>query len=140
MGPASRYAADLYSSARVEFMLFPDWLGLDADLHAVDALTARQRVLSCRIMGDASFDLVSTGFPASNAKGPWTGPFDIHTASFAALTGRALTILRAGLALNIIGSPLKGFVPLRALVAGFLMTTNLAKPGTRKTLFFFSSL
>src|SRR6202022_4325440 len=63
-----------------------------------------------------------------------------HTASFAALTGRALTIFRAGLALNIIGSPLNGLVPLRALVAGFLITTNLAKPGTRKTPVFLSSL
>jgi hypothetical protein len=50
------------------------------------------------------------------------------------LTGRALTIFRAGLALNIIGSPLKGFVPARALVAGFLMTTNLTNPGTSKKL------
>ena len=53
---------------------------------------------------------------------------------------RARTILRAGLALNIIGSPLKGLTPLRALVAGFLMTTNLAKPGTRNTPDFLSSL
>jgi hypothetical protein len=74
-----------------------------------------------------------------HAKGP-EGPFDTHTASFAALTGRARTIFRAGLALNTIGSPLKGLVPLRALVAGFLITTNLAKPGTRKTPFFLSSL
>src|SRR3569623_445730 len=63
-----------------------------------------------------------------------------QTASFAAFTGRARTILRAGLALNIIGSPVKGFVPLRAFVAGFLMTTNLANPGRRNTPFFFSSL
>src|SRR6266851_6964784 len=68
------------------------------------------------------------------------GPFDTHTASFAALTGRALTIFRAGLALNIIGCPLKGFVPSRALVAGFLITTNLANPGSKKTPPFFSSL
>ena len=68
------------------------------------------------------------------------GPFNIHTASFAALTGRALTIFRAGLALNIIGSPVKGFVPARALVAGFLITTNLANPGSKKTPAFFSSL
>src|SRR5665811_2027890 len=73
-------------------------------------------------------------------KRPPKGPFDTHTASLAALTGRARTIFRAGLALNIISSPVKGLVPLRALVAGFLMTTNFAKPGTRKTPFFFSSL
>ena len=73
-------------------------------------------------------------------KRPRKGPFDIYTASFAALTGRALTIFRAGLALNIIGSPLNGLVPARALVAGFLITTNLANPGTRKTPDFFSSL
>src|SRR5439155_10917992 len=62
------------------------------------------------------------------------------TASLAALTGRARTIFRAGLALNIISSPVNGLVPLRALVAGFLMTTNLAKPGTRNRPFFLSSL
>ena len=63
-----------------------------------------------------------------------------QTASFAALTGRARTIFRAGFALNIISSPVKGLVPLRALVAGFLMTTNFANPGTRNTPFFFNSL
>jgi len=62
------------------------------------------------------------------------GPPNIHTASFAALTGRALTVFRAGLALNIIRCPLKGFVAARALVAGFLMTmtTNLANPWRRR--------
>ena len=75
------------------------------------------------------------------AEAPFRTPATLsyHTASFAALTGRALTIFRAGLALNIIGSLVKGLVPLRALVAGFLMTTNFAKPGTRKTPVFFSS-
>jgi len=66
--------------------------------------------------------------------------YSTQTASFAALTGRALTIFRAGLALNIIGSPLNGFVPFRALVAGFLMTTSLANPGTRRPPAFLSSL
>src|ERR1700733_9222182 len=77
---------------------------------------------------------------AASCKRPREGPFDIYTASFAALTGRALTIFRAGLALNVIGSPLNGLVPARALVAGFLITTNLANPGTRKTPDFLSSL
>src|SRR5450759_5396627 len=72
--------------------------------------------------------------------GPRRRPYNTYTASFAALTGRALTIFRAGLALNIIGPPVNGFVPWRALVAGFLMTTNFANPGTRKTPFFLSSL
>src|SRR6202030_3070597 len=62
------------------------------------------------------------------------------TASLAALTGLARTILRAGLALNIISSPVNGLVPLRALVAGFLTTTNFAQPGSRNTPDFFSSL
>src|SRR5262249_816861 len=73
-------------------------------------------------------------------KGPLPGAFRYATASFAALTGLARTILRAGLALNIISSPLNGLVPFRALVAGFLITTNFAKPGTRKTPLFLSSL
>src|SRR5665811_1833805 len=43
-----------------------------------------------------------------------------HTASFAAFTGRALMTFRAGLALNSIDSLVKGLMPLRAMVAGFL--------------------
>lgn len=64
----------------------------------------------------------------------------LHTASLAALTGRALIIFRAGLALNTVGSLVKGLMPLRSLVAGFLMTTNFAKPGRRKEPVFFNSL
>src|SRR6267154_3218046 len=63
-----------------------------------------------------------------------------YTASFAAFTGRARTIFRAGLALNMVGSFVNGLMPFRALVAGFLMTTNFVKPGTRKTPDFLSSL
>ena len=63
-----------------------------------------------------------------------------HTASFAAFTGRALTIFRAGLALNTVGSLVNGLMPSRSLVAGFLMTTNFAKPGTTKVPVFLSSL
>src|ERR1019366_6596374 len=63
-----------------------------------------------------------------------------HTASFAAFTGRALMTFRAGLALNSIGSLVKGLIPWCALVAGFLMTTNFAKPGTKKAPVFLSSL
>src|ERR1700734_1496529 len=63
-----------------------------------------------------------------------------QTASFAALTGRALIIFRAGLALNTVGSLVNGLMPLRSFVAGFLMTTNFAKPGSRKAPVFLSSL
>src|ERR1700693_802998 len=61
------------------------------------------------------------------------------TATLAAFTGRALTILRAGFALKIVGSFVNGLMPLRSFVAGFLMTTNLANPGTRKAPDFLSS-
>jgi hypothetical protein len=61
-------------------------------------------------------------------------------ASLAAFTGRALIIFRAGFALNIVGSFVNGLMPFRAFVAGFLMTTNLAKPGTKKAPAFLSSL
>jgi hypothetical protein len=39
-------------------------------------------------------------------------------------------IFRAGFALNIVGSFVNGLMPLRSFVAGFLITTNLANPGT----------
>jgi hypothetical protein len=55
-----------------------------------------------------------------------------ETASLAAFTGRALMIFRAGFALNTVGSFVNGLMPLRAFVAGFLMTTNFANPGTKK--------
>ena len=63
-----------------------------------------------------------------------------HTAFFAAFTGRALTIFRAGLALNTVGSFVNGLMPARSFVAGFLITTNFAKPGNKNAPFFFNSL
>src|SRR5438105_1240238 len=63
-----------------------------------------------------------------------------YTASFAAFTGRALTIFRAGLALNTVGSFVNGLMPARSFVAGFLITTNFAKPGSKNAPFFFNSL
>src|ERR1700704_3263041 len=103
--------------------------------------TAASLRLATRIRRSASFGVACPDIALFlKCKRPLKGPFAIHTASFAAFTGRALTIFRAGLALNIIGSPLNGLVPARALVAGFLITTNLANPGTRKTPVFFSSL
>jgi hypothetical protein len=59
-------------------------------------------------------------------------------ASLAAFTGRALMIFRAGFALNTVGSFVNGLMPFRAFVAGFLMTTNLANPGTKKAPAFLS--
>src|SRR5450432_2426308 len=61
-------------------------------------------------------------------------------ASLIALVGRALTALLAGLAAKVVGSFVKGLMPLRAGRAGFLTTTNFANPGSTKTPFFFSSL
>ena len=49
---------------------------------------------------------------------------------FGSLAGRALMIFRAGFALNTVGSYVNGLTPLRAIVAGFLITTNSANPGT----------
>ena len=42
------------------------------------------------------------------------------TASFTAFTGRALMTFLAGLALNTVGSFVKGLMPFRAFVAAFL--------------------
>src|SRR5690625_1622114 len=36
----------------------------------------------------------------------------------------------AGLALNVVSSPVKGLMPLRALVAGFLTVLILSRPGS----------
>src|SRR6187549_3798021 len=63
-----------------------------------------------------------------------------YRASLAAFTGRAFNTLRAGFALKVIGSLVNGLIPCRSFVAGFLMTTNLAKPGRTNRPFFFSSL
>ena len=41
---------------------------------------------------------------------------------------------------NIVGSFVNGLMPFRAFVAGFLTTTNLAKPSTKKAPVFLSSL
>src|SRR5258708_8090780 len=54
------------------------------------------------------------------------------TASLAALTGRALMIFRAGFALNIVGSFVKGLMPFLAFVAGFFLTNKFADSGTKK--------
>src|SRR5664279_1526125 len=62
------------------------------------------------------------------------------TASLAALTARALTTLRAGLALKTVSRPVNGLMPLRSLVAGFFTTNMRQRPGTTKRAFFFSSM
>jgi hypothetical protein len=41
-----------------------------------------------------------------------------HTMALRPLSGCTLTTLRAGLALNMVGWPVKGLMPSRALVAG----------------------
>jgi hypothetical protein len=53
-------------------------------------------------------------------------PHVYATTSLTAFTGRALMTFLAGLALNTAGSFVKGFMPVRCFVAGFLMTTNFA--------------
>ena len=63
-----------------------------------------------------------------------------QTAFFAAFTGRTRTIFRAGLALKIVGSLVNGLMPCRSFIAGFLMTTNFANPGTKNVPVFLSSL
>ena len=84
-----------------------------------------------RLVGSgASVEIDFSGKAARSDRAPVPRK-NCHTASFAALTGRAFTIFRAGLALNTVGSLVKGLMPLRALVAGFLITTNLAKPGKK---------
>ena len=70
-----------------------------------------------------------------------TGDEDSYSsASLAALTGRALMILRAGFALKMVGSFVNGLMPFRAFVAAFLMTTNFTKPGIKNAPVLLSSL
>src|SRR4029453_711477 len=98
--------------------------------------------------GDAAIQLLSErgGHSASRAyrigfcTRPSSVPKYLQTAFLGAFTGRALTIFRAGLALNTVGSLVKGLMPFRALVAGFLTTTNFARPGTTNVPDFLSSL
>ena len=52
-----------------------------------------------------------------------------RTESFIAFTALARTPLLAGFAANFCFSLVKGLIPSRAGRAGFLTTTNLAKPG-----------
>src|SRR6185436_12184995 len=54
------------------------------------------------------------------------------TASLSALSGRIFTSLRAGLALKIVGSFVKGLIPFRAFVAAFFTTFIFASPGSVK--------
>lgn len=51
-----------------------------------------------------------------------------YTKSLTFFRGLIFIMLRAGLALKIVGSPVKGLIPLRAFVAGFLLTRIFIKP------------
>ena len=60
-------------------------------------------------------------------------PLDYLTSSLSVFRGRALTVLRAGLALTTMSSPgLNGLGTLRSLVASFLTSLSLSKPGKRE--------
>src|ERR1700742_1481835 len=54
----------------------------------------------------------------------------LFTIAFRLFRGSTRTFLLAGLALNVIFSPVNGLMPSRALVAGFFTTFNFIKPGT----------
>jgi hypothetical protein len=54
------------------------------------------------------------------------------TISLSALSGSARTTVRFGLALIVIGSPVSGLRPCRALVGAFSTRLILSKPGTLK--------
>ena len=49
--------------------------------------------------------------------------------SFRPFSGRTLTRVRAGLALNTVCSPVKGLIPFHARVAGFLTVFIFIRPG-----------
>ena len=52
--------------------------------------------------------------------------------SLRALSGVIFTTLRAGFALNVVSSPVKGLIPLRSFVAGLRTTLILERPGIVK--------
>ena len=60
---------------------------------------------------------------------PWIDQF---TMFLRFLSGMTRTFLLAGFALNIIFSPVNGFTPSRAFVAGFFTTFIFARPGSVK--------
>ena len=53
-----------------------------------------------------------------------------YTISLSARRGRTRTTFRAGFALMVIGSLVKGLMPCRSLVAGFRFTVIRSNPGT----------
>ena len=54
-------------------------------------------------------------------------------------SGKTLTVLDAGLALKTHGSPVNGFLPLRAFVAGLLFNFMFNMPPNLKLPVFFNS-
>ena len=72
--------------------------------------------------------------PICNSSGPVrssAGPAQLAK-PFSFLSGRILTCLRAGLALNHVSSPVKGLMPLRALTAGRRNVVIFIRPGKVK--------
>src|ERR1700742_4895565 len=54
----------------------------------------------------------------------------LFTIALRLFKGSTRTFLLAGLALNVIFSPVNGLMPSRALVAGFFTTFNFMRPGS----------
>src|ERR1700722_14418322 len=79
---------------------------------------------------------MALGLPAGARS---VAPHHQAIASLIALIGRARTALLAGFAAKVCGCLVNGLMPWRALVAGFLITRNFAKPGNVNTPAFFSS-
>lgn len=61
--------------------------------------------------------------------GARSGPAQDSAMSLSFFRGRTLTTVFAGLALKVVSSPVKGFVPLRAFVAGFFWVVIFINPG-----------
>ena len=63
-----------------------------------------------------------------------------HKESLSFFNGKTLTVLDAGLALNTHGSPVNGFFPLRAFVAGLFFNFMFNMPPSLKLPVFFNSV
>lgn len=115
-------------------MAFDDWLSQINWMRATCRGSAEPIVSTCR--NTTFIDSLYEEYQKGNEKGQrvklpllqtWKG---YSTISFSFFNGRILTAMDAGLALNMVSSPVNGLMPLRAFFAGFLTVAIFKIPGS----------